>query len=92
MAKSVKDVQDVEVKEQVAANGSAAAAPSTASTPPAFTIQDLQVLSQVVDLACTRGAFRAPEMADVGTLYNKLVEFLKAVASQEKPADPAANS
>ena len=47
-----------------------------------ITVQDLDGLRNIIDLACTRGAFRADEMADVGLLYNKLSHFLQAVVAQ----------
>ena len=47
-----------------------------------ITVQDLDALRNVIDLASTRGAFRANEMADVGLLYNKLSQFLEAVVAQ----------
>ena len=50
-----------------------------------LTINDLQLLAQIVDLASQRGAFRAPELEQVGAAYNKLAGFLRYVASvQEK--------
>jgi hypothetical protein len=49
-----------------------------------ITIADLNLLKDIVDLASTRGAFRAAEMKDVGEVYNKLVVFLDAVLAQAK--------
>ena len=50
-----------------------------------LTINDLQLIAQILDLASQRGAFRAPELEQVGATYNKLAGFLKYVASvQEK--------
>ena len=49
-----------------------------------ITIADLSLLKDIVDLASTRGAFRAAEMKDVGEVYNKLVAFLDAVVAQAK--------
>ena len=47
-----------------------------------ITVADLDGLRNIIDLACSRGAFRANEMSDVGTLYNKLSQFLEAVVAQ----------
>ena len=41
-----------------------------------------------MDVASTRGAFRANEMATVGLLYNKLTQFLVKVAPQG-PTEPS---
>jgi hypothetical protein len=49
-----------------------------------ITIADLNLLKDIIDLASTRGAFRASEMKDVGEVYNKLVVFLDAVLEQAK--------
>jgi hypothetical protein len=57
-----------------------------------ITIQDLDMLKNIIDLASSRGAFRAAEMKDVGEVYNKLAAFLEAVVAQaaaqeQQPAD-----
>jgi hypothetical protein len=49
-----------------------------------ITIADLNLLKNIVDLASTRGAFRAGEMKEVGEVYNKLVAFLEVVVLQAK--------
>ena len=47
---------------------------------PELTVQDLQNLRAIIDVASQRGAFRAAEMAAVGSAFNKLNDFLNAVA------------
>jgi hypothetical protein len=47
-----------------------------------ITIADLNLLKNIIDLASTRGAFRAAEMKEVGEVYNKLSLFLEAVLAQ----------
>lgn len=49
-----------------------------------ITIADLNLLKDIVDLASTRGAFRAAEMKEIGEVYNKLTSFLEAVVAQAK--------
>ena len=49
-----------------------------------ITIADLGLLKNIIDLASTRGAFRAAEMKEVGEDYNKLTAFLEAVVAQAK--------
>ena len=51
--------------------------------PTALSIGDLKNLSTILDVASTRGAFKANEMAGVGFLYNKLQAFLAKVAPPE---------
>ena len=53
--------------------------------PTALSIGDLKNLSTILDVASTRGAFKANEMAGVGFLYNKLQAFLAKVAPEQKP-------
>jgi hypothetical protein len=47
-----------------------------------ITIADLNLLKNIIDLASTRGAFRAVEMQEVGEVYNKLNTFLETVIAQ----------
>jgi hypothetical protein len=47
-----------------------------------ITVTDLDGIRNIIDLACTRGAFRADEMQQVGELYNKLNNFLEAIVAQ----------
>ena len=58
--------------------------------PNALSIGDLKNLSTILDVASTRGAFKANEMAGVGFLYNKLQAFLAKVAPEQKPEDAKA--
>lgn len=47
-----------------------------------ITITDLIAIRDTINLAAERGAFKADEMLDVGTVYTKLNKFLEAVVSQ----------
>ena len=49
-----------------------------------ITVSDLDALRNIIDLACTRGAFRANEVKQVGEVYEKLTAFLEAVVAQAK--------
>ena len=60
--------------------------------PTALSIGDLKNLSTILDVASTRGAFKASEMAGVGFLYNKLQAFLAKVAPEQKPEDTKAGA
>ena len=48
-----------------------------------LTIADLASLKQIIDAACTRGAFRAAEMKAVGDAYDKLSAFLDSIVAQQ---------
>jgi hypothetical protein len=47
-----------------------------------MSITDLAVVKNIIDIACSRGAFRAPEMKAVGEVYEKLTTFLDTVIKQ----------
>lgn len=47
-----------------------------------ITVADLTLIKGIIDLASTRGAFRAGEMKQVGEVYDKLTQFLDAVIAQ----------
>lgn len=54
---------------------------------PDLSVQDLQSIKSIIDVASQRGAFKPGEMVTVGQTYNKLEAFLAAVtAEQEKGA------
>jgi len=81
-----------------APTGTATAQPQAAQAqapqpdPTALSIGDLKNLSTILDVASTRGAFKANEMAGVGFLYNKLQAFLAKVAPEQKPEDAKAEA
>lgn len=52
--------------------------------PESISLQDLQVLLQIVDLASSRGAFRGPELTQVGAIFDKLNAFLTFIAEQQR--------
>jgi hypothetical protein len=56
-----------------------------------ITVADLDTIKNIIDLACTRGAFRGEELTQVGTVYDKLTVFLSAVIAQAQ-AQEATNA
>jgi hypothetical protein len=60
------------------------------SVPESISLQDLQVLLQIVDLASSRGAFRGAELTQVGAIFDKLNAFLSFIAEQQKTRDEEA--
>ena len=67
-------------------NAGAAQAQAAAQEPQAteLTVQDLQALKVIIDVASQRGAFKPGEMVTVGQTYNKLEKFLEAIAASQK--------
>jgi hypothetical protein len=55
---------------------------TTQPAAPQLSIQDLQNLRAVIDLAVRRGAFGASEVSSVGQVFDRLNAFLTAVAPQ----------
>jgi hypothetical protein len=52
-----------------------------------LTMSDMVAIRQVIDTACTRGAFRGNEMAEVGALFNKLEEFINTIIQPVETTD-----
>jgi hypothetical protein len=92
MATKKKDKKKDTAAATATTASASTAAPNTA--PPAgqagadLSIADLKNLATIIDVASTRGAFRANEMATVGVMFNKLSAFLAKVAPADKPAEP----
>jgi hypothetical protein len=83
VTKTKKLKKEVEAKATAQATATAQPAPQQSSTD--LSIADLKNLATIIDVASTRGAFRANEMATVGAMYNKLQAFLARVAPEPKP-------
>ena len=59
----------------------------TQAQQPQLSINDLQNLRSVVDLAVRRGAFGAAEVSSVGAVFDRLNTFLEALTqTQDTPA------
>ena len=90
MATKKKNLKKPSKAKAKAPTGTATAQPQAPAQgqpdPTALSIGDLKNLSTILDVASTRGAFKANEMAGVGFLYNKLQAFLAKVAPEQKPA------
>lgn len=59
------------------------------SVPESISLNDLQLLLQIVDLASKRGAFQGAELSQVGGIFDKLNAFLAFVAQQQAEASDA---
>ena len=58
--------------------------PSNPTQPTGIQIGDLQTVLNIIDLASQRGAFKANELTQVGSIADKLSGFLGQVAKQAK--------
>lgn len=61
----------------------------TQAQQPQLSINDLQNLRAVVDLAVKRGAFGAAEASSVGAVFDRLNTFLEALAQQSQQDETA---
>lgn len=78
----------MENQTQAGPVGEDAVAPSQ----PELSVNDLLQVRAVVELAVRRGSFQANELSAVGAIYDRLNNFLNAVAPPApKPADEPAN-
>lgn len=57
-----------------------------------ISISDLVAIRNIMNVAAERGAFKAEEMLDVGTIYTKLNNFLEAVIAQSQAQEQSADS
>ena len=77
--------------ETTATEDSTPVASTEAQQPaPSLTLQDLILVAQIIQLTSQRGAYKAEELANVGTLYNKLIAFLDSVGAITKQEETAA--
>ena len=60
-----------------------ATAPADANQTTGLSVGDLTNIAMIFDVASRRGAFKADEMATVGTVYNKLKAFLDTLPKPE---------
>jgi hypothetical protein len=67
-------------KEKQVEQAPAEAAPQQ-DQQPSLNLQDLILVAQIIQICSSRGAFKADELANVGTLYTKLVAFLQSTGA-----------
>ena len=85
MSEEMKQVPtEAPVAEAPVAEAPVAEAPvAEAPQGPDLNISDLIALKNIIEVATTRGAFKAAELEAVGKTFNKLNTFLEAVAKKE---------
>jgi hypothetical protein len=81
-----ENVQQETIKETVQAPEQAGAK----TDPSELTINDLNAMKVIIDIASSRGAFKPAEMTVVGQTYTKLTTFLDAVAKQAEASKQGA--
>ena len=59
---------------------------ATESEAPQLSLSDISTFVQIIDICSKRGGFEGPEMEAIGSLRNRTVAFLNAVAPAEGEA------
>lgn len=54
-----------------------------------LSLQDLLLVTQIIQVSSQRGAFRADELSNVGGLYDRIIAFLKASGALVENTQPA---
>jgi hypothetical protein len=62
------------------------------STATPLSITDLAAIKNIIDVAASRGAFKAAEMKTVGEVYDRLTGFLTSVIQQAEAEQAAATN
>ena len=58
-------------------------APAPEAAAPDLNISDLLAVKNIIEVATSRGAFKAAELEAVGKTFNKLNTFLESVSKKE---------
>ena len=61
-----------------------AQAPAEQSNAADLNINDLSAIRSIIEVASSRGAFKAAEMEAVGKVFNKLSVFLESVTAKKE--------
>jgi len=90
------DTKDTTEKMDEVVEATTAAADSIPPTPESndqgLNLNDIRACVTIIDIVTKRGAFEGPEMADVGSVRNRLDNFLKAAAEAQAPAEDKAEA
>ena len=57
---------------------------SKETAPTSINLTDLSLLLEIIDLASSRGAFKAAELSNIGAVYDRVGGFLKFVSDQQQ--------
>lgn len=56
-----------------------------------ITLNDIANVVRIIDVASQRGAFRGPELSQVGTVHDRLMKFLEANQPKQEDGKPKAS-
>ena len=95
------DTKDATEAMDTVAEAVDTAAMDSMQTPPAdgevpteqgLNLSDIRACVTIIDIVTKRGAFEGAELADVGSVRNRLDNFLKAAAEAQAPAEGEAET
>ncbi len=72
-----------EINETTSTESVAEQATATPQSAPDLNISDLLTVKNIIEVATSRGAFKAAELEAVGKTFNKLNNFLESVSKKE---------
>ena len=78
------DQQESKVSPGAPVEPTAAPAPAEQSNAADLNINDLNAIRSIIEVASSRGAFKAAEMEAVGKVFNKLSVFLESVTAKKE--------
>lgn len=50
-----------------------------------LSVADVAMLKQIIELASERGAFKADELSTIGSVYDRVTQWLDAITTQTEP-------
>jgi hypothetical protein len=62
-----------------------------AENKPSLTLQDLNLVVEILETGAQRGAWKADELSTVGGVYDRISAFLNVANAAQKPAAPTAD-
>ena len=89
----IEDVAAEEVTDTSGMDAQQTAPPATAEpNEQGLNLSDIRACVTIIDIVTKRGAFEGAELADVGSVRNRLDNFLKAAAEAQAPAEGEAET
>ena len=87
--KSQEDFEAVaaEVDAATEVDGNVPEATEAPAAEQGLNLSDIRACVTIIDIVTKRGAFEGAELADVGSVRNRLDNFLKAAAEAQAPAE-----
>ena len=87
---AIEEVDAVDTEVDTAGMDSMQTTPPAEGEAPAeqgLNLSDIRACVTIIDIVTKRGAFEGAELADVGSVRNRLDNFLKAAAEAQAPAE-----